>query len=104
MIYQTEYGMVDAITKVIDYINSDGDIVEDSPIKFILITDESDLTDLSGYPIGSIAFTAGELGKWQLDASGDWISFTPEDSSDDSGDGGDDSGDGGDDSGDGGGA
>ena len=80
MIYQTEYGMVDAITKVIDYIDSDGDIVENSPIKFILITDESDLTDITGYPVGSIAFTAGELGKWQLDASGEWVSFTPDNS------------------------
>lgn len=73
MIYQTDYGMVDVVTRVIDYINSDGDIVNDSPTKEIQITDESDLAGLTDYPVGSIAYTANLQLVYILDANSEWV-------------------------------
>ena len=73
MIYQTNLGMVDVTTQVIDYIDSDSSTVMDSPIKSIMITDESDLATLTEYNVGTIAFTAGFSKMYQLDADGDWI-------------------------------
>lgn len=73
MIYQTNLGMVDVTTEVIDYIDADSATVMDSPIKSIMITEESDLATLTEYNVGTIAFTAGFAKMYQLDADGDWI-------------------------------
>lgn len=73
MIYQTNMGMVDVTTEVLDYIDSDGDTIMDSPIKTIMVTDVSDLESLTEYNAGTIAFTAGFGYMWQLDSDGDWI-------------------------------
>ena len=75
MIYQTNLGMVDVTTEVIDYIDSDSATVMDSPIKSIMITEESDLATLTEYNVGTIAFTAGFTKMYQLDADGDWINI-----------------------------
>lgn len=73
MIYHTNLGLVDVVTPVIDYIDSDGETHVDHPTKEILITDESDLETLVDYPVGSIAYTAGLTKMYILDADGDWI-------------------------------
>ena len=69
-----------AITQgMIDYVNSDGDLVRNSLIKTVMVTAESDLADLpDDYAPGSIAFLADETGKWRLGADGTWASLIPD--------------------------
>lgn len=45
------------------------------PAMNILVSDESDLTNLDNVPIGSVAFTADESSKWRLGIDGEWVQF-----------------------------
>ena len=38
----------------------------------VLVTGESQLSELTGFEPGSIAFTAGYANMWQLDPDGTW--------------------------------
>lgn len=60
--------------ETICYVSSDGKtLYMDRPIKKIMITSESDLTNLpNDLPIGSEAFLADESKKYRLDADGTW--------------------------------
>lgn len=49
-------------------------LVKDTPAPTVLVEAETDLAQLPAYPAGTIAYTAGFKGMWQLDTSGDWIS------------------------------
>ena len=58
---------------VIDYVNSDGTLIRQSPCSAVMVRTSSDLSDLIGIVApGSIAFTAGGGDKWQLSAAGTW--------------------------------
>lgn len=78
MIYQTEYGMVDVHTKVIDYVDEDGDVFVDMPVKEILITSVDDLENLTEYPIGSIAYTPALTSIYILDSTKTWVELGTE--------------------------
>lgn len=46
----------------------------EASIGSVLISSESALSDLTGYPPGTIAFTAGYKSMWQLDLDGEtWV-------------------------------
>lgn len=63
----------------IDYVDSDGKLVMNAQIRTVMVTAESDLSDLPDiYEPGSMAFTADETGKWRLGADGTWESLIPE--------------------------
>ena len=56
-----------------DYIK-DGTIYQNSPLQVVLIESESDLDNLTDlYEPGTIAYTAGFAGMWQLDSEGNWV-------------------------------
>lgn len=54
-----------------DYVVN-GEIYENSPIKIILISDESELELLTNYEPGAIAYTAGFASMWQKAPDGTW--------------------------------
>lgn len=39
----------------------------------VMVKDETELTNLTGYAPGTIAFTAGYKKMWQLDFDGTWV-------------------------------
>ena len=39
----------------------------------VMVTSSSDLSDITGYAPGTIAYTAGFGSMWQLAASGSWV-------------------------------
>ena len=39
----------------------------------ILVTSQSDLSELTGYEPGAVAYTAGFGSMWQLAANGNWV-------------------------------
>ncbi len=45
------------------------------PTTAVMVRSESDLSGLSGYAPGTIAYMAGYTHMWQLSAGGDWISM-----------------------------
>ena len=46
----------------------------ESAIGSVMVSSESDLDGLTGYPSGTIAFTAGYKKMWQLDVDGTtWV-------------------------------
>lgn len=55
----------------IDYVD-DGEIVKNVPIKSVMVESSDDLTDLTGYSPGTIAFTTGFESVWQKSAAGTW--------------------------------
>lgn len=57
-----------------DYILGNA-IYKNSPTKSVLVTAESDLSRLSDYDPGTVAYTAGFEAMWQKDATGEWISM-----------------------------
>ena len=59
----------------IDYVKG-GEIYKHANCSCILVGSSADLTLLTGYEPGSVAFTAGFANLWQLDASGTWQSMT----------------------------
>ena len=78
MIYQTGLGMVDAVGKTIDYIDSDAAIQTNIPTREILITSSDDLENLTDYPVGSIAYTAGLTAIYVYSANGNWVAIGTE--------------------------
>ncbi len=70
----TFYGFASSTISVTDVLN--GSTVEiNVPTKNIMVTDESDLVNLSEYPAGSIAYTAGFGAMWQKAADGEWVNM-----------------------------
>lgn len=71
----------DAVTRVADVVQDtgstdyilDGKIYKNAPVKSVIVTSESDLADLIGYEVGTIAYTAGFASMWQLSAGGQWV-------------------------------
>ena len=59
---------------VTDYIKS-GTLYKGSPILLVMVPAESDLSDLTDYPPGTIAYTAGFASMWQLAADGTWADW-----------------------------
>ena len=55
-----------------DYIDDNGDITTDVEISSIMVRSSSDLTSLSDYKPGTIAYTAGFSSMWQKSADGTW--------------------------------
>ncbi len=68
--------LIDAVFDIgiIDYVK-DGSVVKDVPTKPVMVEEEGDLDNLTGYEAGTIAFTAGFANMWQLGADGDWVSI-----------------------------
>ena len=52
----------------------DGVLYTDVPALKIMVSDESDLSELTDVPIGSEAFTDDETKKWRLGLDGTWVS------------------------------
>lgn len=55
-----------------DYVQDDKLVVGAFPSS-IMVTSENDLDELGKYVPGSIAYTAGFVNMWQLDADGNWV-------------------------------
>lgn len=47
----------------------------EASIGAVMVKDEGELANLSNYPYGTIAFTAGYKKMWQLDFDGTWVSM-----------------------------
>lgn len=58
-----------------DYVK-DGNIYRSVPIKNVMVSSSEDLSDLSDYDIGTIAYTAGYQSIWQKGIDGTWESLT----------------------------
>lgn len=58
----------------IDYVQ-DTKLVTGAMPSSIMISDESDLDELTEYTPGSIAYTAGFGEMWQLGADGTWVAL-----------------------------
>lgn len=63
--------VIDVIDGVTDYVK-DGELFKDSVMGSVMVESENDLTNLTQYETGSIAYTAGYGSVWQKDASGTW--------------------------------
>ena len=48
-------------------------IVQNAPTPSVLVSSENDLSRLSGYNPGTIAYAAGFKAMWQLSVSGEWV-------------------------------
>ena len=57
-----------------DYVK-DGRIVHNSSMKPVLVSSSSDLTLLTEYEPGTIAYTAGFNSIWQKSPTGEWAEF-----------------------------
>ena len=77
--------IIDTVQSDVDYVDSDGDIHIHTKVAEIVVTSAYDLASLSGYGVGSIAYTAGFANMWQLSASGDWVAIVEEAPSDNGG-------------------
>lgn len=64
--------VIDSVQTDIDYVDSDGDLHIHVKSPEVMITDKSDLANLTGYEPSTIAFTAGYANIWQLGADGVW--------------------------------
>lgn len=76
----------------------DGKLVTSIPSGLVMVEASTDLTELGDYPPGTIAFTAGYKGVWQLNGdktawysllTSDVIEMPEPDTDDEEGDGGD---------------
>ena len=47
-----------------------------TPVQKIMVNDEDDLELLTGFAPGSVAYTAGEESRWQVDPDGEWQEIT----------------------------
>ena len=56
----------------LDYLLN-GTMIKNAPTKSVMVTSQSDLSSLTGYEAGTIAFTAGFANMWQLSAAGTWV-------------------------------
>ena len=70
--------VVDVRQDDVDYIDSDGDMHIHVKRGEVMVTDEDDLTGLTGYEPSSIAYTAGLANVWQLAADGTWVAIIEE--------------------------
>ena len=69
--------------KVIDLVQidenmsyvKDGEIITDKQMQSIMVESETDLTLLTAFAPGTIAFTAGYEEVWQKAADGTWTQF-----------------------------
>lgn len=61
----------------LDYVD-DGDLIRGSSAGSVMIESSSDLSLLTDYAPGSIAFTAGYENMWQKKADGTWKQFVGE--------------------------
>lgn len=58
---------------VIDYVDSEGNLVKNAPCNAVMVRDSDDLEALAEiYPPGTVAITAGGADKWQLSADKTW--------------------------------
>ena len=51
-----------------------GELVRGAAYGQVMVESSSDLADLTGYPAGTIAYTAGFGSIWQLGTDGEWAS------------------------------
>lgn len=56
----------------VDYVDGDGAIQTEVPVVCVMVRSSSDLSALSDYKPGTIAFTAGFGSLWQKAADGTW--------------------------------
>ena len=84
---RTNDTVIDTVQNDIDYVDADGDIHIHAKVAEIIVTSADDLASLSGYGVGSIAYTAGFANMWQLSASGDWVTIVEEPPADEPGGG-----------------
>jgi hypothetical protein len=68
----TPSGQKTKIAGTLDYVQA-GTLHVGSEVRAVMVTSADDLTQLTGYTPGSIAYTAGFKSLWQLAASGEWI-------------------------------
>ena len=68
------YSDVVNTTVNLDYIKN-GKLFKNQSTPSVMVTAETDLDSdlLSGYPAGTVAYTAGFANMWQKDASGEWV-------------------------------
>ena len=64
--------VVDVVQSDVDYVDSNGDMHLHVKTPNVMVRNYSDLSGLTVYTPGTIAFTAGYNNMWQLDASGTW--------------------------------
>lgn len=55
-----------------DYINSNGEIQHNEEQVAVMVRNESDLSNLTAYAPGTIAYTAGFSAIWQKGYDGNW--------------------------------
>ena len=58
-----------------DYIDENGDIQQNVQGASVMVKAEADLSSLTDYKPGTIAYTAGFTGVWQKAADGTWVSL-----------------------------
>lgn len=73
----------DGKTQIIDLVNSkgttdilkNGKLYKNAPMRMVLVSSQSDLSSLTEYETGSIAYTAGLNKMWQKAPDGTWAEF-----------------------------
>ena len=58
-----------------DYIDASGNIQQNVQGGNVMVRTQADLSSLTSYLPGTIAFTAGFVNMWQKKADGTWISM-----------------------------
>lgn len=53
----------------------DGELYKHQAVSIIMVESSSDLTLLTDYAPGSLAYTAGFGSVWQMDADGEWVAI-----------------------------
>lgn len=79
----TKREKTDGKTQMIDLVNSrgttdilkNGKLYKNTPMLMVLISSQSDLSSLTDYEAGSIAYTAGFNKMWQKAPDGTWAEF-----------------------------
>lgn len=56
----------------LDYVK-DGEVFQNNPSQSVMVSGETDLTLLSDYGVGTIAYTAGFGSMWQKSLDGTWV-------------------------------
>ena len=52
-----------------------GKVVKDIPSKLVYVNSQSELSNYSDYPVGTIAAVIGFGSVWQKNVSGEWVSI-----------------------------
>lgn len=55
-----------------DYVKN-GEVYKNNPSQSVMVSEQSDLADLTDYGVGTIAYTAGFKKLWQKSADGTWV-------------------------------